>query len=225
MSAATAVRPSGTRGPGDGAPGARLAKPSWKDPRLLVGLLLVLASIAGVVALVDAADSTVPAYAAKEDIAVGQPIEPGRLERVDVRLGDAEGRYLLAGGLPEGKVALQRVAKGDLVPVSSLGDPGAVDRKPVSIAVGDSLPAEAVPGTRVDVWVALPDGRNGFSEPALLVPGAEISHREAASSALGGSRETRVLVLVPDPTLPKLLGALANEATVSLVWNPAGGSR
>ena len=45
-------------------PGARLSKPSWKDPRLLVGLLLVLASVAGVVALVDAADRTVEAYAA-----------------------------------------------------------------------------------------------------------------------------------------------------------------
>ncbi|WP_433874346.1 SAF domain-containing protein [Sinomonas atrocyanea] len=202
-----------------------MSRPSWKDPRLLVGLLLVLASTAGVVALVDAADATVPVYSAKEDIAVGQPIDAALLEQVDVRLGDVEGRYLRAGTPPEGRVALQRVAKGDLVPASSLGEPRAVDRKPVSISAGDSLPAEALPGTRVDVWVALPDGRNGFAEPVLLVPGAEIAHREAASSTLGGSRETRVLVLVDDARLPKLLGAQANEAKVSLVWNPAGGTR
>lgn len=206
------------------APGARLAKPSWKDPRLLVGLLLVLASIAGVVALVDAADRTVGAYAAKEDIAVGQSIDASRLVRVDVRLGDAEGRYLAVGAVPDGKVALQRVAKGDLVPASSLGEPRAVGRKPVSISVPQSLPAEATAGTRVDVWVALPDGRNGFAEPKLVVPSAEIAHVEAASSTLGGSRETQVLVLVEDEKLAQVLGAQANSAKISLVWNPAGGT-
>lgn len=207
------------------APGARLTRPSWKDPRLLVGILLVLASIAGVVGLVDSANRTVGAYAAKEDIAVGQTIDASRLVRVDVRLGDAEGRYLAAGTVPEGKVAVQRVAKGDLVPASSLGEPQAVDRKPVSIGISQPLPAEATVGTRVDVWVALPDGRNGFSEPRLLVPGAEIAHIEASSSTLGGSRETHVLVLVDDPKLPQVLGAQANSAKVSLVWNPAGGAR
>lgn len=209
----------------EGAPGARLTKPSWKDPRLLVGLLLVVASIAGVVALVDSAQSTVAAYAAKEDIAVGQTVDPSRLVRVDVRLGDAEGRYLTAERLPQGKVALQRVPKGDLVPASSLGEPHAVDRKPVSISVAQPLPAEAAAGSRVDVWVALPDGRNGFSEPKRLVTGAEIAQIESASSALGGSRETTVLVLVEDAKLAQVLGAQANSAKVSLVWNPAGAAR
>lgn len=209
----------------ENAPGARLTKPSWKDPRLLVGLLLVLASIAGVVALVDAADKTVGTYAAKEDIAVGQMIDASRLIRVDVRLGDAEGHYLATGALPEGRVALQRVAKGDLVPASSLGEPRAVDRKPVSISIAQPLPAEATVGTRVDVWVALPDGRNGFAEPKLLVPGAEIAHIEASSTTLGGGRETHVLVLVEDAKLAQVLGAQANSAKVSLVWNPTGGAR
>lgn len=206
-------------------PGSRLRRPSWKDPRLLVGLLLVLASVAAVVALVNSAQQTVGAYAAKEDIAVGQAIDPSRLMKVDVRLGDAEGRYLVAGEVPDGKVALQRVPKGDLVPASSLGDARDVSRKPVSIGIAQPLPAEATVGTRVDVWVALPDGRNGFAEPVLLVPGAEIAHIEASASTLGGSRETHVLVLVDDSRLPKVLGAQANSAKVSLVWNPAGGPR
>ena len=117
------------------------------------------------------------------------------------------------------------MAKGDLVAASVLGEPRALDRKPVAISVQEALPAEAVAGTRVDVWVALPDGRNGFAEPKLLVPGAEIAHVETESSTLGGSRETQVLVLVEDGKLAQLLGAQANSAKVSLVWNPAGGSR
>ncbi|MDQ4503258.1 SAF domain-containing protein [Sinomonas sp. ASV322] len=205
-------------------PGAmRLKKPSWKDPRLLVGILLVFASIAGVVALVRAADTSTAVFAAKEDIAVGQPITADRLVAVDVRLGGVESRYIVPGGLADGKVAIQRIAKGDLVPASSLGPPGALGRKPVTINVADALPAEAVAGARVDVWVAAPDGRNGFSDPKLVVAAAEIAHVATAQSAFGGTRETVVQVLVDDARLPQLLGAQANKAKVSVVWNPAAG--
>ncbi len=56
------------------AAGVRLKKPSWKDPRLLLGFLLVLASVAGVVSLVGAADQTTEVYAAKGPIAVGEKL-------------------------------------------------------------------------------------------------------------------------------------------------------
>lgn len=203
----------------------RLRKPSWRDPRLLVGILLVLASVAGVVALVRAADTNILAYAAKGDIAVGQAVGPDQLVAVEVRLGEAEGRYFTRGELPDGAVALQRIAKGDLVPASSLGAAGALGRKPIPISVSEPLPAEAVAGTRVDVWVAAPDGRNGFAEPRLVVEAAEIAHVATAQSALGGVRDTVVQVLVEDSHLPQILGAQANKAKVSLVWNPAGRAR
>ena len=60
------------------AEGARLKKPSWKDPRLLVGILLVLASVVGVISLVGAADQTTEAYAAREPIAVGETLTTGQ---------------------------------------------------------------------------------------------------------------------------------------------------
>ena len=37
---------------------ARLKAPSWKDPRLLIGILLVLLSVSGVVAVIGSADKT-----------------------------------------------------------------------------------------------------------------------------------------------------------------------
>ncbi|MEA5453104.1 SAF domain-containing protein [Sinomonas sp. JGH33] len=201
----------------------RLTKPSWRDPRLFVGVLLVLASVAGVVALVRAADTSTAVVVAKEDIAVGQPISAEQLETVDVRLGGVEGRYIVSGAPTDGKVAIQRIAKGDLVPASSLGSPDALGRKPVAITVVEALPTEAVPGARVDVWIAAPDGRNGFSEPKLVVAAAEIAHVAMAQAAFGGTRETVVQVLVDDVRLPQLLAAQANKAKVSVVWNPAAG--
>ena len=205
------------------AAAARLRRPSWKDPRLLVGVLLVLASVAGVISLVGAADRTVQVYVAREGIAVGQKVSKDDLSITKVRLDDVEAGYVtVESGVPEGKVAIQRIARNQLLPKESLGDADALDRKPVAVTVEDSLPAQAVPGSRVDVWVSLPDARNGFAEPRLLLPGAEIAQVTEGSSALGASKQTVVLVLVTDEQMPKLLGAQANKAKVAVVWNPAG---
>lgn len=205
---------------------ARLKKPSWKDPRLLIGILLVLASVAGVVALVGAADRTSEAYAAREPIAVGEKLTADKLYPVRVRLGDVAGHYLTpADGLADGLVAVQRIGKDQLLPRESVGPVDGLNRKPVAVTIEESLPAQAVAGSRVDVWIALPDARNGFSEPALLLPGAEIAEVTAGSAALGSSRSTVVMVLVPDAQMPKLLGAQANKAKISVVWNPGGAAR
>ncbi|WP_028264843.1 SAF domain-containing protein [Arthrobacter sp. MA-N2] len=205
------------------AAAARLKKPSWKDPRLLVGILLVLASVAGVIALVGTADHTVQVYAARESIAVGQQVNKDDLAIVKVRLDDVEPSYVtVADGLPEGRVAVQRIAKNQLVPQESLGSADALNRKPVAISIQESLPSQVVAGSRVDVWVAHPDARNGFDTPHLLLPGAEIAQVTEGSSTLGASKEKVVLVLVTDDQMPKLLGAQANKAKIAVVWNPGG---
>ncbi len=207
------------------ATGARLKRPSWKDPRLLVGVLLVLASVIGVISLVGSADKTTDVYAARDSIAVGEKLSQENVVLAKVRLGETEEHYLtLESGLPEGLVAVQRVGKNQLIPRDSLGKVDALDRKPVTVTIEESLPDQAVAGTRVDVWVALPDARNGFSEPKLLLPGAEIAQVTPGSTALGSSRNTEVMVLVADNQMPALLGAQANQAKISVVWNPGGGA-
>lgn len=210
-------------GPSTVAADVRLKKPSWKDPRLLVGILLVLLSVAGVIALVGAADRTTQVYSAREDIAVGQLVTGADLSVVNVRLDEVESSYVtVEGGLAEGKVALQRVSKNQLLPQQSLGEADALNRKPVAVAVEEALPPQVVPGARVDVWVAMPGQQNAYEEPQLLLPGAEIAQVTSGSTSLGASKVTVVMVMVPDEQMPKLLGAQANEARVSVVWNPGG---
>jgi hypothetical protein len=206
------------------AAAARLKRPSWRDPRLLIGILLVLASVAGVTALLGAADRSTEMYTARENIVVGQRLDRAALTVVRVRLGDSEGSYWPATEpLPTGKVAVRLIPKGELVPRSSLATADALDRKPAALAISEPLPKEAEVGSRVDVWVASPNGTNGYNPPRLLLPGAEIAELTPSSTALGGTRETLVHVLVTDAQMPELLGALANEAKVAVVWNPAGG--
>ncbi|MCU1435252.1 MAG: hypothetical protein JWR71_1977 [Pseudarthrobacter sp.] len=208
-----------------GTAGARLKPPSWKDPRLLVGVLLVLASVVGVISLVGSADQTTEVYAARDSIAVGEKLTKDSVVRAKVRLGETEEHYVtVEAGLPEDMVAVQRIGKNQLLPKESLATVDALDRKPVALTIDEPLPPQAVAGTRVDVWVAPPDARNGFSEPKLLLPGAEIAQVNEASTALGSSRNTVLMVLVEDSHMPAILGAQANQAKISVVWNPGGGT-
>jgi hypothetical protein len=191
-----------------------------------MGILLVLVSVAGVVFLVNSADRTTEVYAARDGIGVGEALTAENVVRAKVRLGETEQHYIpVESGLPEGVVAVQRIAKDQLVPRASLGEVDQLDRKPVALTIDETLPSQAVEGARVDVWVAQPDAKNGYSEPKLLLSGAEIAEVTAGSTALGSTKTTVLMVLVEDSQMPALLGAQANEAKISVVWNPGGGSR
>lgn len=203
----------------------RLKKPSWKDPRLLVGLLLVLASTAGVIALLESQNTTTEVYSAREDIAVGSALSPEDLVSVPVRLGDSAGAYLpVSEGMPDEAVAKRLITQGELIPVAAVGSGDALDRKPVGLTVEDPLPTGTTAGDRVDVWVSLRTDTNTYQEPRLLLEAAEVAELTVGESALGGSDSTLVQVLVGDDAMPELLGALSNDARIAVVLNPGAGS-
>ncbi|WP_026553438.1 SAF domain-containing protein [Arthrobacter sp. H20] len=207
----------------DGPP-VRLRKPSWKDPRLLVGLLLVLASVAAVTALLGNADQTTDVYAARSEIPVGGGVTPEDLTVVAVRLGDLQPVYLrVEDGVPVNAVATTVLRAGELVPRATLGTADVLDRKPIGLTVDDPLPTGTTTGSRVDVWVSFEGDDGTFEPPTQLLEAAEISELAVAESALGGSGgPTLVHVLVGDDKLPELLDALLNEARIAIVLNPGG---
>lgn len=204
---------------------ARLKRPSWKDPRLLIGLLLVLASTAGVIALLESQDTTTEVYSAREDIAVGSRLSPEDVVVVPVRLGDTADAYLpVAEGLPEGAVVTRLVTRGELVPSAAIGQADDLDRKPVGLSVENPLPTGTSAGARVDVWVSLRTDTNTYDEPRLLLEAAEVAELTVGESALGSSSSTLVQVLVDDDAMPELLNALSNDARIAVVLNPGAGS-
>ncbi len=214
-----------TRGAQQPGEAPRLKKPSWKDPRLLIGLLLVLASTAGVIALLDSQDTTVQVYSAREDIAVGSALSAEDLVAVPVQLGEAADEYLaVAAGIPENAVATRLVTRGELIPSSAVGRADELDRKPVGLSVEDPLPTGTAAGDRVDVWVSLRTDTNSYQEPRLLLEAAEVAELTVGESALGGSATTLVQVLVDDDAMPQLLDALSNDARIAVVLNPGAGS-
>ena len=74
----------------------RLQRPSWRDARLLVGVVLVLLGAAVGARIIASADDTVPMYAASTVIRPGDRLTSDNLRRVDVQLGDQASRYLSA---------------------------------------------------------------------------------------------------------------------------------
>jgi hypothetical protein len=201
----------------------RLRPPSWRDPRLLVGLALVLASVAVGSRVVAAADHTVGVYAAASTLTPGDQVRAGDLSVVHVRLGDVAGRYLLAdGGVPEGSVVLRAVPAGELLARSAVGEAAALDRRPVGVPVSGPVPAGLVKGAQVDVWVSEPDrDRSGtYRDPVRLAEAAEVAEVTSGGGTFGAGGATTVQVLLADSELRPALRALAAGAEVALVLVP-----
>lgn len=211
-----------TAAPAAAAP--RLKKPSWKDPRLLLGILLVLASVAGVSALLASQDRTTQVLAASRDLPVGTALKAADFDVVQVSLGGLEGTYVSAGDpFPQDAVAGNLLRNGELLVKADLTEADKLDRKPLGLDVQAPLPSGIRAGDRVDVWASLPNGQNGYSEPRRLLEAAEISELSVSDSVIGGADSTRLLVLVEDQDLPALLGALSNQAKIAVVPNPSAG--
>lgn len=208
------------------APAApRLRPPSWRDTRLLVGVLLVLASVALGARAVAAADDSVAVYAAAATLSEGSAVGAAQLTVVRVRLAPGTAAYLdAARPLPADAVALRTVGAGELVPVAAVGSAAALTRRPVTVPLDDGVPAGLVAGGRLDVWVSArqPDATAGprFGEPERVAQDAEVFAVSADDAGLGAVRAASVQVLLEPDALRAVLDAFANGAKVAVVPVP-----
>jgi hypothetical protein len=203
----------------------RLRRPTWRDPRLGVGVLLVAASVAlGTWAVRDAA-ATVEVYAARDALTPGDRVDQDALTVREVRLGDDEALYhRVADGVPDGAVVTRTVGAGELVPRSAVGEADAVDLSPVVVPLGLAVPADLGPGTAVDLWLAPPTpvagaGQREAAAPQPTLVAAELVVAEVAKdeSVLSGSAGTSVELLVPRLDLPDVLSALSSDGQLVAV--------
>ncbi|XVX19278.1 SAF domain-containing protein [Actinomycetota bacterium] len=203
----------------------RLRKPSWRDARLLSGLLLVLLSTAAGSWAIAHADDRVPMYAASGPLLPGQALSADRLTRVDVRLDEAVAGYLSAGtALPGDAVVLREVRPGELVPASALGTRDELDSQPLTLQADATSASTLKEGSVVDVYVNLPKsgaGAREFEGPQKAVESASVLRLGEDRGALGSTSATRPIVLmVPSSQVGDLIGAVDNGARVTLVAVP-----
>ncbi|WP_062528746.1 SAF domain-containing protein [Demequina rhizosphaerae] len=188
---------------------ARLRPPGWRDPRLVVGVLLIVIAVVGVAAALRAADRTMPVYAAADALAPGTVLDESNLLIAHVRVGDG---YLAApADAPFGRVLTRAVGDGELVPASAVATREDFDGRPVAVIASAPVADGVEAGAVVDVWVTPEDGSSTRVGEALAVAAVE---RDEGSFGLGG--ET-VYVVVPGDEVGALLDALAAAAEVAVV--------
>lgn len=200
------------------AVGAPRARRAVLDPRLLVGLLLVIASVSAVVLIVANSERTTPVYAAARALVPGDLITEADLVVTQVRLADAGARYLTGAQLPaDGLVLTRFVDRGELMPVSALGTVAGSEVATVVIAVAAALPEQVTVGSVVDLWSAQALERGEFGAPSVLAGTALVTGIRDADTMIAGSQSQLVEIQIPRSLTARVLEAVANSASLVLI--------
>lgn len=209
----------------------RLQRPRWRDARLLVGVLLVLSSVALGAYVVAHVDDRTPVYAARGPLVPGQRLTDDDLTRVDVQLGAELPAYLsAAGGLAPDRFVLRPVPAGELVPAAAVGGRSQVGVQPLVLSVDAGSAAALQVGSTVDVYVnrvdptAASSAARGFVGPELTLEAVSVSSLPRSSGGLGGgsSGDRAVQVMAPTPRIKEIIASVDLGARVTVV--PVAGS-
>jgi hypothetical protein len=195
----------------------------WGDARFLLGILLIVASVAGVWLVVAAARQTAPVYAAARTLVPGQAITAEDLRQVDVALGQLGEAYLAPGGWNDGLVATRTIEAGELVPADAVGDADRSRTTNVVVQSSVEVPASVDAGTDVEVWAAPLLEAGQYDEPRILVADATVVSVTRDDSMMGGGAASLELV-IPRADVAATLAALAHEAAISVIPAAGGGA-
>ena len=187
------------------------------DPRVLIGVVLVLASALGTTALVAALTRTTTVYRADRPLLTGERVTAARLGTATVRLGEAQGLYL-SGPLPaDGMVVTRGVAAGEMVPRSAVGTVAGVRTATVVIDLAAPLAQGVGPGGTVDLWSAprLTGVQERYGPPVVLVGDAVVSRGPDRGGLVPGAREDTGEVQGPRDDVADVLEAQSGGARVT----------
>ena len=207
----------------------RLQRPSWRDTRLLVGVILALLATALGAKVIASADDTTAMYAAAQTLKPGDRLTVDNLVRVDVQLGDRGPVYLSAlTGLAPDRFALREIPRGELVPVGAVGGQSEVGVQPVTISVDANSTTALKVGSVVDVWVSerdLSTTQERYLDAKLTIERVSIGGVPSDQSRFGAAASTAaVQVLVPRAQVQAVIAASDKRSRFTLVPVPGSSS-
>ncbi len=198
----------------------RLRRPRWRDPRLLIGIVLVLVSVIAGMLLISRLSATTTVLVARGDVVVGDILEADDFTTAELRLGEQVARYADSpDDIPDGAVATATVHAGELLPLSAIGQADGVELRPVVVAVDSAVAASVGPGAQVELWTT-PTGTStdARATSTLLVEDGVVRSVDEGSSL--GMRSMTIEVLVPADDVPAVLEALAADDRLDVIAVP-----
>ncbi|APF35389.1 SAF domain-containing protein [Microbacterium paludicola] len=193
------------------------------DARVIIGVVLVLVSIAGVWSVVSAARQTSTVLSAARTIVVGEPVDAADLRVVEVVLGPAGDLYAAPGTLEPGGVASRTIPAGELVPRAAVASPAEVDATTVVVQTTNAVPGSVTAGTRVEVWSAPRRERDVFADPRILVPDATVRALQSREGIVAQQRSAAVELVVPRDDVAAVLAAIGSGDAISVIPATGGG--
>lgn len=184
-------------------PARRLHAGRWRDPRLWLGVLVVVASVVAGAALFSSADDTVAVWAVDDDLRAGTSVTPDDVHAVRVHFGDGASAdlYLPASQpFPVEAVLSRDLAAGEMVAAAAVSASAhRPDQLPLEVSRA-GMPAGLEVGDTVDVWaVPSDDASAGGTRSAGSRQVLEDVRVTALSSADPGGLQTGREVLVALP--------------------------
>ncbi len=218
-------RPSNADRPGERAgvspPAQRVQVQRWRDPRLWLGVVLVVASVAAGAALFAGGRDRVTVWSTTADLRAGMEITRAdlRAERVDFADPSTADRYWSAAQTPPpGAILTRDVAVGELLPVDAVRESGGQpDQLPLAVGPG-GIPSGLRVGATVDVW-AVPSSSAGAPAHRVsrrVLQGVTVTALDG-SSAAGLDSQRQVLVALPGGALVGAVLDGLRDADVVLV--------
>lgn len=193
------------------------------DLRLILGIILVLASILGVWFTVQAARTTAPAYVATRTIVPGEAVTADVVRSVEVSLGGLSESYLSTADVESGLVATRTIEVGELVPVAAVGSADAARTTRVVVRSAVDVPASVAAGTVVEVWAAPQRERGVYDAPRIVVADATVVSVARDESMIGGGAAQLELV-IPRSDVAAALTAMSDQSALSVVPVAGAGS-
>jgi hypothetical protein len=197
-----------------------------RDPRLLLGILLVLGSTVVGARVTAAADSTVSYWSLARDVRAGEQLRGDDLvpARAHLPSRSAASHVRTSAELPgsiDSLVWARSLGAGSLLTIDALAAKADAHRRELPVSVGwGSAPDDLVAGDVVDVWVGPAPGEPSAANAVRVLAAAPVAAVGDGNAAAGGSL-TRTVVLLVDPD--GLGGAAMAELTsghVTLVRLP-----
>jgi hypothetical protein len=181
----------------------RVHAPSWLDLRLVVGVMLVLASIGGGALVVSASSRTERVWAVRHDIQPGIVLTGADVVAVSVRVPSGRELYYTSATSVTGQSVTRPLAAGELLPRSAVG--AVPSTTTVTIPLGADLAPEIKAGQRITVWVS-----TVACPSAVVLPDTPVQDvQDARGSGFGSSGGQDVVVRLSRGDAQRVVEALA----------------